>query len=113
MTTSSRLVVATALAGAVLALPALTAQTTPALRADAPAGAVPPPWVYTINTPVPPGAKPYDWDPVTGLSRRFQPGQPGGMHTLTGLAHDRASKVAYDPSINEDCLLYTSPSPRD
>ena len=56
MTTSSRLVVATALAGAVLALPALTAQTTPALRADAPAGAVPPPWVYTINTPVPPGS---------------------------------------------------------
>jgi len=54
------------------------------------------------QTPVPPGAKPYDWDPVTGLSRRFQPGQPGGMHTLTGLAHDRASKVAYDPSINEE-----------
>ncbi len=56
------------------------------------------------QTPVPPGAKPYDWDPVTGLSRRFQPGQPGGMHTLTGLAHDRASKVAYDPSINEEGL---------
>ncbi len=55
-------------------------------------------------TPVPPGAKPYDWDPVTGLSRRFQPGQPGGMHTLTGLAHDRASKVAYDPAINEEGL---------
>jgi 2-oxoglutarate ferredoxin oxidoreductase subunit alpha len=56
------------------------------------------------QTPVPPGAKPYDWDPVTGLSRRFQPGQPGGMHTLTGLAHDRASKVAYDPSSNEEGL---------
>ena len=56
------------------------------------------------QTPVPPGAKPYDWDPVTGLSRRFQPGQPGGMHTLTGLAHDRASKVAYDPAINEQGL---------
>lgn len=56
------------------------------------------------QTPVPPGAKPYDWDPVTGLSRRFQPGQPGGMHTLTGLAHDRASKVAYDPKINEEGL---------
>jgi len=56
------------------------------------------------QTPVPPGAKPYDWDPVTGLSRRFQPGQPGGMHTLTGLAHDRASRVAYDPSINEEGL---------
>jgi 2-oxoglutarate ferredoxin oxidoreductase subunit alpha len=56
------------------------------------------------QTPVPAGARPYDWDPVTGLSRRFQPGQPGGMHTLTGLAHDRASKVAYDPSINEEGL---------
>ncbi len=56
------------------------------------------------QTPVPPGAKPYDWDPVTGLSRRFQPGQPGGMHTLTGLAHDRNSKVAYDPAINEEGL---------
>ncbi|HVN43252.1 MAG TPA: 2-oxoacid:acceptor oxidoreductase subunit alpha, partial [Steroidobacteraceae bacterium] len=54
------------------------------------------------QNPVPPGAKPYDWDPVTGLSRRFVPGQPGGMHTLTGLAHDRASKVAYDPEINEE-----------
>ena len=50
---------------------------------------------------MPEGAKPYDWDPVTGLSRRFVPGQPGGMHTLTGLAHDRASRVAYDPEINE------------
>lgn len=56
------------------------------------------------QTPVPPGGKPYDWDPVTGLSRRFQPGQSGGMHTLTGLAHDRASKVAYDPKINEEAL---------
>ncbi|MBL8350867.1 MAG: hypothetical protein JNL87_11180 [Burkholderiaceae bacterium] len=56
------------------------------------------------QTPVPPGAKPYDWDPVTGLSRRFQPGQPGGMHTVTGLAHDRNSKVAYDPAINEEGL---------
>jgi 2-oxoglutarate ferredoxin oxidoreductase subunit alpha len=26
------------------------------------------------------------------------------MHTLTGLAHDRASKVAYDPAINEEGL---------
>jgi 2-oxoglutarate ferredoxin oxidoreductase subunit alpha len=56
------------------------------------------------QTPVPAGAKPYDWDAVTGLSRRFQPGQPGGMHTLTGLAHDRASKVAYDPAINAEGL---------
>jgi 2-oxoglutarate/2-oxoacid ferredoxin oxidoreductase subunit alpha len=60
------------------------------------------------QTPVPPGAKPYDWDPVTGLSRRFQPGQPGGMHTLTGLAHDRNSKVAYDPANNEEGLRMRS-----
>jgi 2-oxoglutarate/2-oxoacid ferredoxin oxidoreductase subunit alpha len=50
---------------------------------------------------VPEGAKPYDWDPKTGLARRFIPGQPGGMHTLTGLAHDVNSHVAYDPDINQ------------
>ncbi len=56
------------------------------------------------QTPVPEGAKPYDWDPVTGIARRFVPGQPGGMHTITGLAHDRNSKVAYDPATNEEGL---------
>jgi 2-oxoglutarate ferredoxin oxidoreductase subunit alpha len=56
------------------------------------------------QTPVPEGVKPYGWDPVTGIARRFVPGQPGGMHTLTGLAHDRNSKVAYDPEINEEGL---------
>src|ERR1700690_1481614 len=50
---------------------------------------------------VPAGAKPYDWNPITGLARRFIPGQPGGMHTLTGLAHDALSHVAYDPETNE------------
>lgn len=50
---------------------------------------------------VPAGSKPYDWDPKTGLARRFIPGQPGGMHTLTGLAHDVNSHVAYDPEINQ------------
>lgn len=56
------------------------------------------------QSPVPPGAKPYDWDPVTGLAQRFVPGQPGGMHTLTGLAHDTSSHVAYDPDINQQGL---------
>jgi 2-oxoglutarate ferredoxin oxidoreductase subunit alpha len=56
------------------------------------------------QTPVPDGVKPYDWDPVTGIAHRFVPGQPNGMHTLTGLAHDRGSKVAYDPEINEEGL---------
>jgi 2-oxoglutarate ferredoxin oxidoreductase subunit alpha len=60
------------------------------------------------QSPVPPGAKPYDWDPVTGIARRFVPGQPGGMHTVTGLAHDRASRVAYDPEINEEGLRHRS-----
>ena len=50
------------------------------------------------------GARPYDWDAVTGLSHRFVPGQPGGMYTLTGLAHDRASRVAYDPESNQESI---------
>jgi 2-oxoglutarate/2-oxoacid ferredoxin oxidoreductase subunit alpha len=50
---------------------------------------------------VPDGLRPYDWDPNTGLSRRFIPGMPGGMHTTTGLAHDEASKVAYDTATNQ------------
>jgi 2-oxoglutarate ferredoxin oxidoreductase subunit alpha len=53
---------------------------------------------------VPDGARPYDWDDTTGLIRRFVPGQPGGMHTLTGLAHDRDSHVAYDADSNEQGL---------
>lgn len=56
------------------------------------------------QSPLPAGAKPYDWDPQTGLARRFIPGQPGGMHTVTGLAHDRQSHVAYDPEINQEGL---------
>jgi len=57
---------------------------------------------------VPDGLKPYDWDAATGLARRFIPGQPGGMHTLTGLAHDRASHVAYDPEINQESIHFRS-----
>jgi 2-oxoglutarate ferredoxin oxidoreductase subunit alpha len=53
------------------------------------------------QSPVPEGAKPYDWDDTTGIARRFIPGQPGGMHTVTGLAHDPESHVAYDPDINQ------------
>lgn len=53
---------------------------------------------------VPGGSKPYDWNPMTGLARRFIPGQPGGMHTLTGLAHDDLSHVAYDPDTNETSI---------
>jgi 2-oxoglutarate/2-oxoacid ferredoxin oxidoreductase subunit alpha len=51
--------------------------------------------------PVPPGTRPYDWNDETGLSRRIIPGQPGGMFTLTGLEHDRGSKVAYSAGIHQ------------
>jgi 2-oxoglutarate ferredoxin oxidoreductase subunit alpha len=47
------------------------------------------------------GVDPYDWDPQTGLSPRPIPGQVGGEYVLTGLAHTRASKVAYDPQSNQ------------
>jgi 2-oxoglutarate ferredoxin oxidoreductase subunit alpha len=60
------------------------------------------------QSPLPEGAKPYDWDKITGIARRFSPGQPNGMHTVTGLAHDRSSKVAYDPVINEEGLRMRS-----
>jgi len=52
-------------------------------------------------SPIPEGLRPYDWDPETGLSRRFVPGTPGGAHTVTGLAHDELSNVSYDPESNE------------
>jgi 2-oxoglutarate ferredoxin oxidoreductase subunit alpha len=54
------------------------------------------------QSPVPDGALPYDWDSKTGMSRRIIPGQPHGMFTLTGLAHDRAGKVAYNPRVNQE-----------
>jgi 2-oxoglutarate/2-oxoacid ferredoxin oxidoreductase subunit alpha len=57
---------------------------------------------------VPADAHPYDWDDTTGLFRRFVPGQPNGMHTLTGLAHDRQSHVAYDPALNEEAIRLRS-----
>ena len=60
------------------------------------------------QTPVPEGTKPYDWDPETGLARRIVPGQPNGMHTITGLAHDRLSHVAYDPDANQEGLRMRS-----
>jgi 2-oxoglutarate ferredoxin oxidoreductase subunit alpha len=57
---------------------------------------------------VPAGMKPYDWDSRTGLTRRFIPGQAGGMHCLTGLAHDRDSYVAYDPRSNQEGIRHRS-----
>ena len=49
----------------------------------------------------PEGVRAYEWDPDTGLSQRPIPGQRGGEYTLTGLAHNEASKVAYDPDSNQ------------
>jgi len=52
-------------------------------------------------SPVPDGSLPYDWDPVTGLSQRHIPGQPGGMGVITSLNHDRNGKACYDSERNQ------------
>ena len=54
------------------------------------------------QSPVTADMDPLGWDPVTGLSQRFIPGQPGGMYTLTGLAHDSKGRVAYGPGVNQE-----------
>ena len=59
-------------------------------------------------SPVPEGIRPYEWDPETGMSRRFIPGSPGGMHTLTGLAHDEGSKVAYTTDVVQRSMTMRS-----
>ena len=61
-------------------------------------------WVGTPidQSPVDKNRDAYDWDPKTGMSQRFIPGQPGGEYTLTGLAHTRKSKVAYEPGVNQE-----------
>jgi len=59
-------------------------------------------------SPIPEGLKPYDWDPDTGLSRRFIPGTPGGVHTLTSLAHDEGSKVAYTTDVVQRSMTMRS-----
>jgi len=43
----------------------------------------------------------YDWDEETGISPRPIPGQKGGEYVLTGLAHTKRSKVAYDSMTNQ------------
>jgi len=54
------------------------------------------------TSPWPAGLSAYAWDQETGLSRRPVPGQRGGEYVLTGLAHTRGSKVAYDPASNQE-----------
>jgi len=53
------------------------------------------------QSPWPEGLAPFDWDPETGLSARPIPGQRGGEYVVTGLAHTRFGKVAYDPESNQ------------
>ena len=48
------------------------------------------------------GVSPYEWDEQTGLSERPIPGMRGGEYVLTGLAHNRASKIAYDTRSNQE-----------
>jgi 2-oxoglutarate ferredoxin oxidoreductase subunit alpha len=49
-----------------------------------------------------PEVAPYDWDSETGLSERPIPGMRGGEYILTGLAHNRNSKIAYDTASNQE-----------
>ncbi|MFA5625862.1 MAG: 2-oxoacid:acceptor oxidoreductase subunit alpha, partial [Bradymonadales bacterium] len=51
---------------------------------------------------------PYDWDPQTGLSQRPIPGQRYGNYVLTGLAHNRNSRVAYESQSNQDAMAARS-----
>ena len=46
--------------------------------------------------------KPYNWDETSGLSERPIPGMRGGEYVLTGLAHNRNSKIAYDSASNQE-----------
>ena len=51
------------------------------------------------QSPVPFGVRPFEWDPQTGLSERFIPGRPGGMHIVTGLHHDQSGRLTYDQAM--------------
>ncbi|MCG8370018.1 MAG: 2-oxoacid:acceptor oxidoreductase subunit alpha [Proteobacteria bacterium] len=51
---------------------------------------------------------PYDWDEETGLSERPIPGMPGGEYILTGLAHNRFSRIAYDSESNQEGAIMRS-----
>jgi 2-oxoglutarate ferredoxin oxidoreductase subunit alpha len=59
-------------------------------------------------SPVAPGTIPYGWDERTGLSTRIIPGRPGGMFTLTGLAHTERSKVAYSSGVHQKSMAMRS-----
>ena len=60
------------------------------------------------QSPVDPDYLPYNWDSRSGQRQRVIPGQPNGMHTLTGLAHDRTSGVAYNLKVNKEGMRHRS-----
>jgi 2-oxoglutarate ferredoxin oxidoreductase subunit alpha len=60
------------------------------------------------QSPWDPEVRPYEWDPVTGLSPRAIPGQAGGEYVLTGLAHDQESHVAYESAMNQHAMRQRS-----
>lgn len=47
---------------------------------------------------------PFAWDPETGLSRRPVPGQRGGEHVVTGLAHNERSEPAGEAAVNQQAM---------
>jgi len=51
---------------------------------------------------------PYNWDETSGLSERPIPGMRGGEYVLTGLAHNRNSKIAYDSESNQEGMRMRS-----
>ncbi|HSQ41241.1 MAG TPA: 2-oxoacid:acceptor oxidoreductase subunit alpha [Fibrobacteraceae bacterium] len=59
-------------------------------------------------SPVPPGTKPFDWDPETGLSQRILPGRPGGMWVATGLNHTDTGKINYLSAANQKGMTMRS-----
>jgi len=52
--------------------------------------------------------EPYNWDETSGLSERPIPGMRGGEYVLTGLAHNRKSKIAYDSASNQEGMRMRS-----
>lgn len=59
-------------------------------------------------SPVDKDAKPFDWDPQTGLSSRILPGRPGGMWVATGLNHTEAGKINYLSDSNQKGMTMRS-----
>ena len=59
-------------------------------------------------SPVSPDALPFDWDPVTGLSRRLIPGQPNGASMTSSLNHSRQGFVTHDAASNMNAHIMRS-----